>query len=85
MKRKDVPEIAVAFEHTTWNKTGSWRVFRPLFEKEKCIKCMLCWKFCPEGVIELKEDYPEIDYDYCKGCGICANECPKGAIEMVEE
>lgn len=46
---------------------------------------MLCWLYCPEGVIEVRNGVPVVDYEYCKGCGICAAECPAGAIVMVEE
>lgn len=66
-------------------KTGDWRVFKPLVKNELCKKCMICFNFCPDGAIYEAEDYIIIDYDYCKGCGICANECPHEAIEMVEE
>jgi len=53
---------------------------------EKCNKCMLCWLYCPDGVVGRGEDgYPAIDYEYCKGCGICVQECPAGALKMVEE
>ncbi|MGE1062442.1 4Fe-4S binding protein [Megasphaera paucivorans] len=64
---------------------AGWRTFRPILDKEKCIKCQTCWIFCPEGVIDRTGDNFEIDYDYCKGCGICANECPKNAISMRKE
>jgi len=81
------------------NKTGSWRTFRPVIDYTKCIRCYICWKFCPEPAIYFvdgdkheapsdaikKMDAVEIDYDYCKGCGICANECPRNAIDMVLE
>ncbi|MEJ2568765.1 MAG: 4Fe-4S binding protein [candidate division WOR-3 bacterium] len=62
-----------------YNKTGSWRNFRPIIDYDKCTKCMICWKFCPEG------EAPKIDYEYCKGCGICWEECPAGAIDIEEE
>jgi 2-oxoacid:acceptor oxidoreductase gamma subunit (pyruvate/2-ketoisovalerate family)/2-oxoacid:acceptor oxidoreductase delta subunit (pyruvate/2-ketoisovalerate family) len=65
------------------NKTGSWRVFRPEYDKEKCTMCNFCWFYCPEGCVYRKEDRMEFDMDYCKGCGICANECPAEAIKMV--
>lgn len=74
------------------NKTGDWRTFRPVVDKEKCVKCGKCAMFCPEGCISgvevsdiKKRDFPKVDYDYCKGCGICANECPVKAIRMVAE
>jgi 2-oxoacid:acceptor oxidoreductase gamma subunit (pyruvate/2-ketoisovalerate family)/2-oxoacid:acceptor oxidoreductase delta subunit (pyruvate/2-ketoisovalerate family) len=65
------------------SKTGSWRVFRPEYDKEKCTMCNFCWFYCPEGCIDRKGDMMEFDMDYCKGCGICANECPVEAIKMV--
>jgi pyruvate ferredoxin oxidoreductase delta subunit len=65
-------------------KTGTWRVFRPVIDTEKCIKCWRCWIFCPDATI-IKNDVPTVNYEYCKGCGICANECPVDAIEMTRE
>lgn len=64
------------------NKTGSWKVFGPKYDKEKCTTCLTCWWACPEGCIYRTEDKMEFDLTYCKGCGICANECPADAIEM---
>ena len=67
-------------------KTGDWRSQRPIFDRNKCNKCTLCYIFCPEGCIERDADgYFEANLFYCKGCGICATECPKKAITMVEE
>lgn len=63
-------------------KTGTWRVFRPVVDKEKCNECGLCQTYCPDGTID---EELKIDLDFCKGCGICANECPKKAITMVRE
>ncbi len=65
------------------NKTGSWKVFRPEYSKDKCTMCNFCWFYCPEGCIYRREDRMDFDMDYCKGCGICANECPADAIKMV--
>ncbi|HIH26938.1 MAG TPA: 4Fe-4S binding protein [Methanoregulaceae archaeon] len=63
-------------------KTGSWRVFRPVVDREQCNACGLCAMYCPDAAIN--EDL-EVDLDFCKGCGICAEECPKKAITMVRE
>ena len=68
------------------NKTGSWRIFKPVFDHEKCSKCGMCSTLCPEGCIhEDAEGFFDPDYTYCKGCGICATECPKEAIAMKQE
>jgi pyruvate ferredoxin oxidoreductase delta subunit len=68
------------------NKTGSWRVFKPEFDMEKCSKCGMCMTLCPEGCVFEDESGNFVpDYDYCKGCGICAAECPKKAIAMKQE
>ncbi len=67
-------------------KTGKWRTFRPVIDREKCIKCLLCWLYCPDAAIVRDEnDNVFVNYDYCKGCGICAHECPRKAIKMVKE
>ena len=36
---------------TRKNKTGSWRTFKPVADKDKCISCGLCYLFCPDGCI----------------------------------
>ncbi len=67
-------------------QTGTWRSQRPLFDSSKCIKCGLCYIFCPEGCVEQNtEGYFEANLFYCKGCGICYRECWPQAITMVEE
>ena len=78
-------------------RTGEWRTFKPVINQDKCIRCRICWMYCPEGAIqEVPKEHItskgvkysvtyEVDYYYCKGCGICAEECPVKAIEMVLE
>lgn len=67
-------------------KTGDWRSQRPERDDDRCIKCGMCYMFCPEGCIQQNaEGYFEADLYYCKGCGICAKECWTGAITMVIE
>ncbi len=76
------PGSALDFE------TGDWRSERPVWHEDKCIQCLLCWVFCPDSAILVKDEKVEgIDLRYCKGCGICANECPPKAraIEIVSE
>jgi pyruvate ferredoxin oxidoreductase delta subunit len=59
---------------------------KPVLDKEKCVKCGLCYLFCPDASIRRGEDgYFEVDLDLCKGCGICNRECWFGSISMVKE
>lgn len=80
----DMPSMPASMGSMKINKTASWRSIRPVIIEEKCKRCMICWKFCPEPAI-LPEDPPVIDYDYCKGCGICIEECPFDAIVSEKE
>ena len=66
--------------------TGSWRTFKPVWDKEKCINCMICWINCPDSSIMVNDQkMTGIDYAHCKGCGICAKVCPKKCIAMEKE
>ena len=80
---QDTPAGKVGMGSMVENKTGSWKVFQPKYDKETCTNCLTCWWACPEGCIYRTKDKLEFDMSYCKGCGICANECPVDAIEMV--
>lgn len=96
---KGSPVIAVPFEpamtsspainttgSTPMRKTGNWRLFRPVWDYEKCTKCMTCVARCPDGCIAVNEDgFPYTDYENCKGCMICAEECPVKAISVERE
>lgn len=64
---------------------SGFRTLHPEIDGKACIKCMMCWVYCPEGCIDKSGESLEIDMDYCKGCGICANECPKKCIKMVKD
>ncbi len=59
---------------------------KPEIDKNKCVGCGACVRYCPEAVIELdKNKKAGIDYYFCKGCGVCATECPAKAIIMKKE
>ena len=67
-------------------KTGDWRSLRPIVDFDKCIRCGVCYIFCPDMAIMKNDDgYFEANLYYCKGCGICAQECFTGCISMVAE
>ena len=82
---KEMPTLIMSTGSQMYNKTGAWRNIRPEIDLSKCLKCGICWKFCPEPSIFVEDEWPVVDYDYCKGCGICAEECPSKCIVMVEE
>lgn len=65
--------------------TGSWRNYQPVINQEKCVKCGLCFVYCPVNAISKIDNQYRIGLDYCKGCAICEHECPRKAIEMVPE
>jgi len=74
-----IPEAGNALQF----KTGDWRSKRPIWDKEKCTSCLICFIYCPDSAIIIEDGKMiGIDLDYCKGCGICAQECPKKAIKM---
>jgi len=69
-----------------YNRTGDWRSQRPVVDKSHCIRCGVCWVFCPDAaIVQDAEGYFEANLEYCKGCGICARECWTGCISLVEE
>jgi len=77
-----VPEAGNAAEY----QTGTWRTERPIWDESLCNHCMICWVFCPDSSILVKDEkMVGIDYYHCKGCGICAVECPRKAIDMISE
>lgn len=85
---KEVPAGGLIIEagNAREYNTGSWRTFKPVWDKEKCIHCFFCWIHCPDSSIQISgEDMAGIDYQHCKGCGICAKVCPKKCITMVKE
>ena len=67
-------------------ETGGWRSRRPVIDLEGCSHCMLCWLYCPDGSIRVRDSKVQgVDLRYCKGCGICAKECPRQVITLVDE
>ena len=77
-----VVEVGNALEY----ETGTWRSEKPVVNKDQCIKCGVCWLFCPDGcIVKAPEGHFEANLVYCKGCAICAKECPVGCITMVSE
>lgn len=55
-------------------------------DKDKCISCGSCVKFCPTNAITVNEgEIAVIDIDACVGCGACENICEEDAIKLEKE
>ncbi len=64
---------------------GDWRAKRPVVDRDKCVKCAICWLYCPVQCMTERATWFQPDLDTCKGCGVCAQECPHRAISMEDE
>lgn len=94
---RELPIGGVARPDIYSDDKSGWRFQRPVIDNEKCIRCRLCYLYCPDSaIIEADEPFTtksgkkyaityKFDYTFCKGCGICASECPTKAIVMVPE
>jgi len=52
----EVGNIVTEAGSASFRRTGDWRTERPILDKEKCIKCALCWINCPDAAIKPGED-----------------------------
>jgi pyruvate ferredoxin oxidoreductase delta subunit len=85
---RDIPEGISIIEpgSSVQFDVSAWRTHKPVIDQKKCTKCGMCWLYCPEPAIEIKEDGTYgIDLAFCKGCGICERACALKAITMVKE
>ena len=67
--------------------TGDWRSVKPVFLKDKCKQCLLCFPVCPDSAIPVNAEgkIDGFDYNYCKGCLACMVVCPFKAIDKEDE
>lgn len=53
--------------------------------QSKCIKCEICSKVCPTGVLSIDETGPTvINANNCIACGQCVAVCPHGALDNIK-
>lgn len=82
---EDIPDATAYEAGYLVTKNAGWRNVRPVIDAQKCVGCLNCYLYCPDGVIYRERSSVAIDYDFCKGCGICRKICKIGAIEMEAE
>ncbi len=57
-----------------------------IYDREKCIGCLLCIRTCPSGVISVTEEGKvSFNLDRCVFCGQCGETCPRKAIKFSSE
>lgn len=81
----EIPDVTAYDAGYLVTKNAGWRNVCPVIDKDKCVGCLQCYLYCPDGVIYKDAGKVSIDYDFCKGCGICRRVCKVGAIEMEAE
>jgi adenylylsulfate reductase subunit B len=57
----------------------------PVIDENKCIKCGMCAKYCPEDVFfgTKAKECPTVAYpEECSHCNSCVEECPEGAVSL---
>jgi nitroreductase/NAD-dependent dihydropyrimidine dehydrogenase PreA subunit len=53
--------------------------------KSKCIKCGICSKVCPSGVLSIDKTGPNVtNANNCIACGQCVAACPCGALDNIK-
>ena len=64
----------------------AWREQKPVWDRQRCFKCAVCYLSCPDAsIMQVDDGYYDMNQDICKGCGICSRECPNDAITMTPE
>ncbi len=63
---------------------ASWRVIKPVFNRDICIDCQNCWVWCPDSsILSRDKQMLGIDYDHCKGCQVCSEVCPTNPKSLI--
>lgn len=83
---KTVDCAATLHGSATAFRPGAAVAARPVWDKDRCIRCGICYLFCPHGAIVREADgFFGVDEKACSGCGVCHRECWFGVIGMVQE
>ncbi len=61
---------------------SNFLIEKPKVIKQKCIRCGICVRSCPEKIITMDKISAKIDYSKCIKCYCCHEQCPEGAIDL---
>lgn len=68
-----------------WSVVGKAGVLKPVFDNDRCTRCGLCLKPCPEPQVLNFQRAAQLGFiasGECTGCGRCAAVCPENAIRF---
>lgn len=74
--------------HVRLNDFGILGQTEPQYDKDRCIGCEQCVKYCKKrsvGALEIVNGKIERDTNKCVGCGVCVIYCPTRAWTRSEE
>jgi glutamate synthase domain-containing protein 2 len=58
-------------------------VFEITIDRERCINCLRCVRWCPTGALQEEDKMPVVaSQTSCVGCGNCVDICPAAAIQV---
>ena len=60
---EDIPDATAYEAGYLVTKNAGWRNVRPVIDNTKCVGCLNCYLYCPDGVIFREGSKVNIDYD----------------------
>jgi MinD superfamily P-loop ATPase len=79
----DAPNLHLIMEQKSKpDNSDYYGLDKAIIDKDKCIKCNLCYENCRFDAIDNNDGYAVKIYD-CEGCGVCEAICPESAISLV--
>jgi len=86
LKKKEKKSLNGVPVTLDFKSNEDFRRERPSVDRDKCIKCGVCYLYCPDSAIRsVDEGYFEADLELCKGCSLCKKQCVTGCISMLPE
>lgn len=75
----EAPNLHLLLKPKNISKTGFYGINKAFINKNRCIECNNCIKYCRFSAIN--KDY-EVEKTACEGCTACKYICPTGAVQM---